>query len=395
MILGTERKRHLLYIVTVFFTILLLGLSVFFAYELNTTSTETRSGAQSQPPAEANELVVNINNAAEGHVISKHLWGVNHWSGPPWGKNLEELNNHIPPSIQSNMGIKLLRFPWGPTSYNWHEGHVQYKKSVDGEVITHERITVDEVLQLSQQINAEVYYMVNNEIHNDVPEPAGPISAYPGTPDKEHNKNVLLNDVRELIKKYKGQLKYFQLGNEPWGGWDPQVYAQVSVEFAQVMKAEDPSIHITIVGFPSTGNNQNLQQNTENRERQWTKAIQGVLNEKCGNVDCFDSVSNHIYPFQVQTDLGGGYPGIAAYTSTSIYDPMFDEMRQTYKNKEIAISEWNIMCWRQEYGTGWEKTLDHGFNTYNMMYSLMKNNVKIGSYHLLGYDDCGLLKDNR
>lgn len=25
----------------------------------------------------------------------------------------------------------------------------------------------------------------------------------------------------------------------------------------------------------------------------------------------------------------------------------------------------------------------------------MKNNVKIGSYHLLGYDDCGLLKDNR
>ncbi|MFW5720579.1 MAG: hypothetical protein ACOCXT_06155 [Candidatus Dojkabacteria bacterium] len=161
------------------------------------------------------------------------------------------------------------------------------------------------------------------------------------------------------------------------------------------MKAEDPSIHIAIVGFPSSGNNQNLAQDTTSKEAQWIKALQGVINEKCSGVNCFDSVSDHLYPFAVHLAGGGGYTGISAYTSSNMYEKIFDRLKKQY-NKPIAITEWNIMCWKADSG-GWQNSFDHGFNTYNMIMSMVRANALAGSYHSLLADNhaCAIFEKNK
>ncbi len=161
------------------------------------------------------------------------------------------------------------------------------------------------------------------------------------------------------------------------------------------MKAEDPSIHITIVGFPSSGNNQDLAQDTTAREVQWTNAIKNVINTTCNGVPCFDSVSDHLYPYGVNFAGGGGYTGISAYTSSNIYDRIFDKLKKQY-NKPIAVTEWNILCWKADSG-GWQNSFDHGFNTYNMIMSMVRANALAGTYHHLIVDNhaCAIFEKNK
>lgn len=149
---------------------------------------------------------------------------------------------------------------------------------------------------------------------------------------------------------------YFELGNEPWGFWDPVEYGEVALTFAQAIKAVHPQAKVGIVGFPTTGNNQAFDPDndpTNGKETAWTEMVQDMLSEEsCGGARCFDFVTDHGYNYtgysEMAENIPWNFPGAAAYYPLANWSGIFDKRLTDYDfpSTELAITEWNLKCWR-------------------------------------------------
>ncbi len=210
-----KQKKIILYalIPLLFFLIIISIITI--NSQLLEKDTDVRSEATSE--TKSNVVGVEVNNSSEGHVISPYIWGVNGIGPKPSveGAPYTLANNPITTDMLNSAGIRKLRYPagCGAAGYNWRDGTMNLK--MQDRDYRQKEYSVDDALEMANRINGIIYYTVNIEIHHDVPSPCGWFSLYPGTPDKAKNKEILLQDARDLVKQYKGKIKHYELGNEP------------------------------------------------------------------------------------------------------------------------------------------------------------------------------------
>jgi alpha-N-arabinofuranosidase len=152
------------------------------------------------------------------------------------------------------LGVTQLRWPGGNFSsdYHWMDGiGPRDQRPARYDLAWFERESnhygTDEFMVTCRKLGAEPYLCVNTST---------------GTLDEaarwveycNHSGGTYISDLR---KKYGHpepyRVKYWGLGNEMWGDWqighkDAADYAKVAVEFAKVMKWEDPSIKLIACG---------------------------------------------------------------------------------------------------------------------------------------------------
>jgi hypothetical protein len=161
----------------------------------------------------------------------------------------------------------------------------------------------------------------------------------------------------------KANIKYWEIGNELYGDWHPnhcsaQEYGKRAQEFVKVMKAVDPSIHITVVWMLGGDWNKEVFQYTK---------------------DIVDGVNVHHYPqsFGEENDAGllsapqtldDIIPGIKKQLS---------EFGNTGKKYEIWLTEWNSVDFKPGPQT---LSIVNGLFVADYLGMLAKNNLDQASY---------------
>ncbi len=297
------------------------------------------------------------------------------------------------------IGIRSVRFPNGCVAdrYNF--------KAADGK----KQISVEQFLTFCEAIGAEPYYTLNLQGGTEnkegpppdgadldetvryrhlAPNPCGWTDYHFGT----------LAEAVELVQEYtveralegRRPILCYEMGNENWGqattDWWPELYAATIAEFARAIREvvrkarkqndtlEELRLHITAVGYPMMGNNQDPTQAT-NREInvRWTREVNAL--HQAGLID---AVQDHFYPYNgTASDLlvwshhnlqnilrarrGVANPGLGGYLDEALGYRM-----------PIEITEWNLKCWGErrktdlkaanlefeEGFTGWDVQLD-------------------------------------
>ncbi len=245
------------------------------------------------------------------------------------------------------LGIKAIRYPNGcmADAYDWKTSRLKY--SNNGNTFDRQVMNIDQVLILASKLKADLIYTVNIETLGLI-NPCGDTTLYKGT----------LQDAIDLVTKYKGKITYYELGNESWGYWDPAKYTETAIQFATAMKLIDPSIKISIQGYPSTGNNQDPTTPAGIKSLNWNTQIKQALTKTCSGVPCFDYVTDHPYVnsgFDQFMDLYAPTPsnfaGLAAFYPLANYPTIFNQLNSTFSSAKIDISEWNLKCWGPTHKT--------------------------------------------
>lgn len=276
--------------------------------------------------------------------------------------------------------IRSLRFPNGCEAdrYDWKADNAR-------------KMTVDQFLAFCDAIDAEPYYVLNlqggtegrdgtppagaplDEVikyRHRAPNPCGYTDYYFGT----------LAETLALVQRFtieraaagKRPILTYEMGNENWGqgrtDWPPEIYAATVAAYAQAMRAavedakrqrpvlKDLRLHITAVGYPMVGNNQNpLEATDRDVNVRWTREVNALFD--AGHID---AVTDHPYPFgHTGTDLlvwtnhnmqniylarrGLANPRLGGYRDEALAYRM-----------PIEITEWNLKCWgshrRKDFG---------------------------------------------
>jgi alpha-L-arabinofuranosidase len=270
------------------------------------------------------------------------------------------------------VGIRSIRFPNGCVAdrYNW--------KAADGR----KQISVEQFLDFCEAIDAEPYYTLNLQggtenlegpfpegatlservrYRHTAPNPCGWTDYHFGT----------LAEALEFVQRYTIErarerrlaITCYEMGNENWGqattDWWPELYAATVAEYAKAIRGlvakaagEDSALaelrlHITTVGYPLVGNNQDPLQAT-NREInvRWTKEMNALFEQ-----GLIDAVQDHMYPYNATASdllvwsehnmqnillarLGERNPRLGGYLDPAL----------AYATP-IEITEWNLKCW--------------------------------------------------
>lgn len=223
-------------------------------------------------------------------------------------------------------GITLIRFPAGneadlvyfdrTNSYEWHVGPGDYERTLTAS-------TFDSFMSLVQEVGAEPMITVNARIED---------------------KDMAADMVRYANIEKGWDIKYWEIGNEPefYSGnydTDPQEVARVIGEYADAMKAIDPSI--TIVG---PANAQPSQMPS------WTKPTLAALDAANKPVD---SISVHWYPLD----------GNSTNTNSSAYPSITNLLDYEGTNWQNSYISWankftdttptdNLISYRDQYAPG-------------------------------------------
>lgn len=292
MILNSRKK-----VLGIFFFLFFIGSTalIFYISQKTKEQQDVRSKASGGPFYSA---IVTI-NGTNPKSISEKIWGVNFWPETTDINQVPNLLSSYNRDAARALGIKMIRYVGGcgvdGVDANPISGAIRSIQSRPGDNFeTHYMPTFDAVLALADQIGASVLYGVNVETKG-LSNPCGWLPKYPNLGSEADNKVRLLADLAGVVNTYKSRIHYYELGNEPWGSWSPETYVTTAREFAQVIKTNDPTAKVILVGYPSTGNNMNPADQTFQKNRDWTVAVKYHLNDQCSGVPCFDAISDHPY----------------------------------------------------------------------------------------------------
>ena len=222
-----------------------------------------------------------------------------------WGANLEGYNkvdslaNYysyiVPQAILASLNAKSLRFPGGCPSDNY-----DWQTATIGDTTPNRRpfLSVDEALALAKNANAELIYTLNmtKELLDGFPNPkptrinpCGDYASFNGT----------LAQTKALVTRYRGRIRIWELANEPWHPFTPEMYRPVAEAYARAIKTIDPSAKVMIAGFSRTGNNQDPNSAGAQTVSRWNQMVHSLLGLRCatpaGIKPCFDTVQIHPY----------------------------------------------------------------------------------------------------
>lgn len=244
------------------------------------------------------------------------------------------------------------------------------------------KVTVEEFLGFCDSINAEPYYTINMQGGTEGLE--GPIPAdapldetikykhYAPNPCGDTNYHFgTLEETKALVEEFtvkralsgKRPILCYEMGNENWGqafsDFLPPIYARTIEVYAVAMrrvvedakkaapKLKDLKLHITAVGFPMNGNNQENPNTPDyNTNVAWTAALNDL--HKKGIID---AVQEHFYPYG---NADGTTLAWANHNLPNILDARLglpNSRLDGYKDPKLAYSmpmeftEWNVKCW--------------------------------------------------
>jgi len=315
------------------------------------------------------------------------VWGVNLPAGYVTKANLYDSNGGL--GRLRALGIRQLRFPNGCEAeiYQWRGtsvfgGDPAPRLSNRDASINQAAMSIDTALEVASEVGADLLYTVNTETLA-LPSPCGYVPTYPGR-DEATNQHVLVEDAKEIVRRYGSRVRRYELGNEPWGFWQPAKYFEVALTFARAMKAVNPAIEIGVAGAPTTGNNQ-ANGAVDPRFALWTQIARARLGDtSCGGRRCFDFITDHQYSY-VGYNPGvqnpANFPGMGAYFPTLNLAPMVDRRRADYGTTPLAHTEWNIQCW--QYGLPVWNTVEHGLFTGEALALMADRGVAMAHYHTL------------
>jgi hypothetical protein len=238
-----------------------------------------------------------VDAAYDQGKVGRFVYGTNYG---PWAF----LSPDLYPQFKES-GLTLIRFPGG----NW------------GDENDLDPFPMDQFMTLARMINAEP--LISVRLRGGTPEKAVALMQY------------------TIQQGYK--VRYWSIGNEPslyapkYAEWDTVYYNQAWRQFAQAMKAVDPTI--MLVG-PDT--NQFMGDPTIDPK---DKAGRDWLREYLkANGDLVDVVAVHRYPFPVK--MGERPTRDQLFADPPRWDTLVTNLRQavreeTGKDKPIAITEWN------------------------------------------------------
>lgn len=240
-------------------------------------------------PADAPSTVTIHTNSHVGHLTPISI-GIN---AAAWDANLMDASV---PALLADANLRVLRYPGGSTSNNYHWVSNTVDDPSQGGVV--ESANFDAFMDVVDSTGAQAMITVNYG-SGSAEEAAqwvryankgghhyrGPVPTYPG--------------ASKLGHRY--QIRYWEIGNEVYGDgtygatWevnrkphDPTTYAKGVVEYSAAMKAVDPSIQIGVV-LTAPGNWPDGQINAVSPQP-WNDT---VLSLACGAVDF---VAIHWYP---------------------------------------------------------------------------------------------------
>jgi len=291
-------------------------------------------------------------------------------------------------------GIASVRFPNGCVADRYDWKHVDDTK----------QISVDQFLDFCDAIGAEPYYTLNlqggTENLEGPPPPGSPVEEairYRHTAPNpcgwtDYHFGTVAEAV-ELVEKYtiqralegKRPIVCYEMGNENWGqavtDWPPEIYAATVAAYARAIRdvvAEARArhdelaglkLHITAVGYPLMGNNQDPTQATNHEVNvRWTREVNRLYAQ-----GLIDAVQDHFYPYST---IGTDYLVWSEfnlqnilYARRGVPNPLLDG----YHNAELAfampieITEWNAKCWgeRKKNITGTNLDFENGLTGWN------------------------------
>ena len=277
--------------------------------------------------------------------ISPFIWGAG-LQAPSGVTTSDQFFSKISETQIRSLGLKLLRFPNGCYADLYNYKTSTFYRIDTGATVENTTLSIDEALLITQRVGAQMLYTINIETKG-LTNPCAWTTGYKGT----------LQDAVEIVTKYKGKIHNYELGNESWGFWTPADYGQEAIKFATAMKQVDPTIKISIQGFPTTGNNQDPDQPVQSNDTAWTNMIKGIIGKQCSGVPCFDFVTDHPYVYAgydkyKDNNLPINFAGMAAYYPLTNYNWMFDQRKTDYAPAKLDITEWNLKCWGPVPGTG-------------------------------------------
>lgn len=347
-------------IILLFILVLSLG-ALFGVLFLTRTGGPTTLSADAS--SEKNLTVVTVSDKPVFYV-SPYIFGVNlgeRGYTSDYQKYTEEILGFksIGRKNLRDMGMSFVRYPTGCTAdfYDWRNGSLNY--IFDGREIKTNWLSVEGALRLTRELGTELLYVVNlstGEFKNSCNQ----------TPLNLQNPK----SMAEFVKNYRGRISYYQLGNEPYAasGTYKDDYGKIALEFAREMKKADPSIHITISGYPTNSG-------TDPSLLNWKKSIDELLAANCGASPCVDAVTDHTYVrsgyyknFPVDER---NFPGLLTYyPQTKLFERM--SQRRQFFGKKMHLSEWNLVCWDEKYPTN---TVEHGMFVWEALRNMALANV--------------------
>jgi hypothetical protein len=354
----------------------------------------------------ASEFPVTVTVNSTSKPISKFIWGAD-YNGYYAYADAEEFKKSFSDydTRLKKLGVKMLRYPGGCPSdvYNWKAKDATTDTRMIDRVDwtgtkNYNFLTIEEFLSLTNTLGAEPLYTTNVHYKTE-PNICGDTPAhYPNKPSAQENINTLIQDAADLVARYKGKIKYYELGNEQYlVGYTVEEYIAIAVPMARAMKAQDPTIEIGLTSFfnYSIGGLTPTPKPNDvppNKQSNWLKMIQGIINTSCGDVSCFDFVSSHSY-FDVRYLQDN-----MQYAPLLMYGYGFENTLKDFAPKKIALTEWNTAnCWQEKMGDGFPVTLDVSWGMFyeEMLLTMAKKGVFIANYHdITGGSKCSLIRQN-
>ncbi|WP_157758251.1 hypothetical protein [Cystobacter fuscus] len=294
----------------------------------------------------------------------------------------------------ASMGIQQIRFPGGchGDGYDWRANKMSF--IIGGQEKNFPVMPVTDFLAIAAELGAEPVFQLNVETRG-YGNPCGWLPRYPDRSLTEAQKTAkLLDDARELLRRHGSVLRTFELGNEPWGsfdpnnagmkGWPPDAYASVALTFARELKALDPGVRILLVGHPTTGNNMNGDAQTD-VDIAWTAMVKRLLADRsCQGLPCFNGVTDHVYSYAGYSPLADNsasvFKGMGAFWPELGLSTIISKRATDYAGSSLALTEWNMKCWE----TGGRDTtnvrvLNGSFESGAANWSFWKNHADTGA----------------
>lgn len=269
---------------------------------------------------------------------------------------------------------RLLRFPGGSESniYHWkisdfidsevgstlnkalnetHWANVNRLRSRDA------RLSFDDFMALCDKIGAKAIVVVN---------------LYTGTPEESAEWVAYARD-----KGYK--VSGWELGNELYlesyrnRFSDPAEYMRVARQHAELMRAEDPGIKISVPAAPVGFHLSSLNDESE-YEKLWNKAL--------ASEGFYEAYTVHFYSYEHKSSLLSfeHARGFLFASSDIAFKQAVDYYESLFGNKEMWVTEWNITNPRNRFAN----TQLHAMYCGDFFLNLLESrNITKASFHVL------------
>ncbi|MCX5769780.1 MAG: alpha-N-arabinofuranosidase [Candidatus Hydrogenedentes bacterium] len=238
--------------------------------------------------------------------------------------------------ILRELNAPVYRWPGGNfvSGYNWRDGigdpdRRPPRKNPAWKGVEHNDFGIDEFMTFCRAVNAEPYIAVNSGLGN-AKDAADEIQYANGGLDTPMGKQRAENKHPEPYR-----VKWWGIGNEMYGDWQLghiplEEYTKRHNEFAEVMRAADPSIQL--VGVGATGD--------------WSKAMLA----NCA--DHMDLLSEHFYCKQKEELLDHIHqiPNAVRDKATAHRQYLAEIPALANKKIPIALDEWNYWYGGHRYG---------------------------------------------